>query len=193
MMNPLKTPAQKQAFTLVELLVVLLAIGIISSIAVPKVLSAGRQTQQRTQLQVVLDTLDTHFYDEHLKGNQFLPVAQRWVSLQDKLQTRQTCGLGVGNLLDCLPQGVLDNSLVGGGAVQLNNNMIIYGILSTPDSTTDDFYVDINGDEGPNLGGQGGSTTAALANDCNDRFRFNINHVTGEVTPIECTVDLFND
>ncbi|MCE2930727.1 MAG: hypothetical protein LW809_05005, partial [Vampirovibrionales bacterium] len=59
-----------------------------------------------------------------------------------------------------------------------------------PTSTNDDFYVDVNGNEGPNLGGLGG---ANIADDCNDRFHFNLNNVTGEITPIECTVEVLND
>jgi hypothetical protein len=84
---------------------------------------------------------------------------------------------------------VTNSATFAGGALRLQNGMVVYGLLSDPASTTDDFYVDINGNEGPNLGGLGGSN---IANDCKDRFHFNINHVTGEVTPIECTVDYIN-
>jgi prepilin-type N-terminal cleavage/methylation domain-containing protein len=189
MMNPFKRTVQQNAFTLVELLTVLVAIGVIAAILVPKVLSAGQRTSQRTQLQVILETIEGHFYDEHLRGDNFLPTADRWTTLQNKLQTRQSCNFGMGNLAPCLPPGVLDNASVGGGAVHLNNGMIVYGLLSTPATPTDDFYVDVNGDEGPNLGGLGGTN---IANDCNDRFHFSVDNVTGEVVPIECTVDFFN-
>jgi prepilin-type N-terminal cleavage/methylation domain-containing protein len=189
-MNPFKTTVQKHAFTLVELLVGLVVIGVIASMLVPKVLSASQQASQRTQLQVILETLENHFYDERLKGNNFLTANERWTTLQNSLQTRQTCVFGMGNLAPCLPPGVPDNASVGGGAVRLNNGMTIYGLLSLPASATDDFYVDINGDQGPNLGGLGG---ANIADDCNDRFHFNLNNLTGEITPIECTVDVLND
>jgi prepilin-type N-terminal cleavage/methylation domain-containing protein len=190
MMNPFKTTVQRNAFTLVELLTVLVAIGVIAAILVPKVMVAGQQAAQRTQLQVMIETIDGHFYDEHLNGNQFLTENERWATLQNKLQTSQTCNFGMGNLAPCLPPGVPDNATVGGGAVRLNNGMTLYGLLSTPTSTNDDFYVDVNGNEGPNLGGLGG---ANIADDCNDRFHFNLNNVTGEITPIECTVEVLND
>ena len=188
-MNRFKATVYKSAFTLVELLLGLAIIGVIAAILVPRVLNATQQTTQRTQLQVILETVESHFYDERLKGNHFLPIAQRWATLQNKMQVKQTCPFGQGNLAPCLPPGVLDDASVGGGAVHLNNGMIVYGLLSTPATPTDDFYVDVNGNDAPNLGGLGG---ANIADDCNDRFHFNVDNVTGEVVPIECTVDFFN-
>jgi prepilin-type N-terminal cleavage/methylation domain-containing protein len=185
-MHPFKMIFNKSAFTLVELLMVLVAVGIIASILVPKVVVAGQNNSRRTQLQVVLQSLEGHFYDENVRGDQFLVDTVRWANLQNKLQVSQVCAFGQSA---CLPPSVTNVATFGGGALRLQNGMVVYGLLSDPASTTDDFYVDVNGDEGPNLGGLGGSN---IANDCEDRFHFNINHVTGEVTPIECTVDFIN-
>ena len=181
-MHPFKTILNKNAFTLTELLMVLVAIGVIASILVPKVVVAGQNNSRRAQLQVVLQSLEGHFYDENLSGNQFLGGADRWANLQNQLQVSQLCAFGQSA---CLPPGVTNVATFAGGALRLQNGMVVYGLLSEPTSTTDDFYVDVNGNEGPNLGGLGG---ANIADDCNDRFHFNINHVTGEVTPIECTI-----
>jgi prepilin-type N-terminal cleavage/methylation domain-containing protein len=181
-MHPVKTILNKNAFTLVELLIVFVAIGIIASILLPKVVMAGQNNSRRAQLQVVLQSLEGHFYDENVRGDQFLVDTVRWANLQTKLQVSQVCAFGQSA---CLPPGVTNSATFAGGALRLQNGMVVYGLLSDPTSTTDDFYVDVNGDEGPNLGGLGG---ANIADDCEDRFHFNINHVTGEVNPIECTI-----
>ena len=180
------------AFTVFEILIVLSLISAVAGLTVPRIISTSQRASRRGQLQTIYMAISDHFYDENIKGDNFLDRTDRWQTLQNKIQYSQACSFGVGKLAPCLPEGVQDNNLVGGGAFRLSNGMIVYGILSDPNDEEDGFYVDINGDEGPNLGGQGGNTVAALADDCNDRFRFNINHITGEVRPAQCTTNFLN-
>ena len=187
MLTNLQSPLHKPyAFTLTEILITLAVLGLVATLTLPHLFISANRTKKQSQLKVIVQVLDDHFYDEQVKGNQAQAEGVRWANLQTKLQVSQVCAFGQSA---CLPPGVTNSATFAGGALRLQNGMVVYGLLSDPASTTDDFYVDINGNEGPNLGGLGGSN---IANDCKDRFHFNINHVTGEVTPIECTVDYIN-
>jgi len=181
--RPLHKPI---AFTLTEVLIALAVVGLVATLTLPHLFISANRSKKQSQLKLIAKVLDDHFYDEQVKGNQTQADEVRWTDLQSKVQVSQVCAFGQSS---CLPPGVTTDATFAGGTLRLQNGLVIYGLFSNPTSTTDDFYVDVNGNDAPNLGGTG----VNIANDCKDRFRFNINHVTGEVTPVECTVDFLND
>ena len=170
------------AFTLSEILVTLSVLTVILTLSIPKVLQTSQETTTNDRMTRVLNNLEQLFYEENARGDAFNPLSTRWEDLKTKVNYSKACGLTAANLAPCLPTGV--TSAVNEGAFILGDDIRVYGLLSNA-TATDVFYVDINGNDAPNID----PTTTT----CSDRFEFNLNHITGEVTAINCTATYFQN
>ncbi len=170
------------AFTLSELAITLSVLGVILGFSISKVLQTSQATTMKERMTKVLNNFEQLFYEENARGDAFNTLSTRWEALKAKVNYTQACGLSAANLAPCLPTGV--TSAVDEGAFILNDDIRVYGLLSNA-TATDVFYVDINGNGEPNID----PTTTT----CSDRFEFNLNHITGEVTAINCTATYFQN
>jgi type II secretory pathway pseudopilin PulG len=166
--------AVTKAFTLAELLVLIVIIGVISALTIPNVWSNTEEVKRRALIQSTFNTFEEHFVRENFAEEHTLPTATRWANLRNVLQHDRVCGFGGSPQATCTSPG---DTTTDGGGFRLQTGAWVYNLMDSASatSTADVFTVDVNGNGLPNK-------------NCKDRFPYVVNHQTGVVEFSGCTV-----
>jgi competence protein ComGC len=166
---------KKNAFTTVEMMLVLIVIGVLSLLLVPGVWHNAEILKRKSIVQNTATMLNEYLAKELYEDKQNLAMATRWDNMKAVFQYTKACD-AEGDAACASPGDDDRGQALAGKGFQLHSGAHLYELFDEP-GTWDVIYVDTDGLAGTNT-------------DCEDRFPLKHDHSTGEVTFLDCTVDL---
>jgi|GEM_PF-3823288 len=167
------SPSLKKGFTLTELMISVVIIGVICAIMIPQIWANSEDIKRQATLRLTLASFENHFMRENMTNQQTNTAAVRWAAMKSGMQYKFACGSGEASAIGVCA-GVTPVATASGFGFDLNSGVTVHGLFDN-NTGTDLFHLDLNGSQAPNL-------------NCSDRHTFSVNNATGQVGyPNTCT------
>ncbi|MEB3286218.1 MAG: type II secretion system protein [Vampirovibrionales bacterium] len=171
----------KKGFTLAELLIALVILGVIATFTIPKILTAQANAQRESVLKETIAMMSNLVYEGYLTGNITNDNDASW--MMDKVNAIQLCPNGA--VLDgCWTED--DTLLIPStcpGFRLASGAVVVSCMLGGPEGTPR-LAIDANGEEGPNAINEDQIELMACF-DANPCTPFSRTHAPGTVIPNE--------